>query len=80
MSNSVEYTKKNSDGETSTRTINHINENATDANVALMVAALNSLSKDTLTAINRVESEEVPVADATATISGGGNQGPGGRF
>lgn len=72
MSNSVEYTKIDANSDTSTKTINYINTEASDSEVALFVASLNSLSKDTLTSIQRVEGEDVPTVPAVVTVSGGG--------
>ena len=61
MSNSVEYTQKRPDGDTLKSTLNFVNEDAADTAVSAMVGALNSLSKNTLTAIERVEGEELQI-------------------
>ena len=71
MSNSVEYTQKRPDGDTLKSTLTYINEDAADTDVSKMVGALSSLSKNTLTAIERVEGEEVPLNTGYTLIENG---------
>mgnify|MGYP002856931218 CR=1 FL=1 len=65
MANSVNYTVKRLDGSEVVKNISNVNPAAADSDVAVFVATLANLSDNTLTAIEKVENEDVVIVPDT---------------